>query len=393
MKVIHILIFLMSYLFSSFSYGLSFEEIIAKYFSNRKLDSIEGIWENTFIHKDSNGKYIRRNISSSLAEAEEVMGVYNKGTEKYYYGENGIYYGGIWGKSLESGTIKLNEDFSNFYLSTTNDIGTPINASYERVWPDSLVTYNKQFDNENIFISEPDNIKKNVDPDKIIPASSGSGFISTNKGHIVTNNHVINGCNEVEILYEGLSYKASVIQNDKVNDLALLKANFIPKEFLFIESNNPELLEEIFVAGYPFGEVISSGVKVTMGIVSSLSGIGNNFSNMQIDAAIQPGNSGGPILNTKGNVIGVAVAKLDLKTMIKNYGVIPEDTNFGIKSSVLKNFIEANGIYLKEAPQNIISRSQLGKKITNTTVFVSCLMSYANIEKFKSQKVLFEDFQ
>ena len=59
--------------------------------------------------------------------------------------------------------------------------------------------------------------------------------------------------------------------------------------------------------------MISSGVKVTRGIVSSLSGIGDNFSQIQIDAALQPGNSGGPIIDIRGDVVGVAVSKLDLK--------------------------------------------------------------------------------
>jgi S1-C subfamily serine protease len=73
-----------------------------------------------------------------------------------------------------------------------------------------------------------------------------------------------------------------------------------------LSKEKPELLQDIYVAGYPFGQKISTSVKVTKGIISSLTGIGNNFSNIQIDAALQPGNSGGPILNDKGNVVGVA---------------------------------------------------------------------------------------
>ena len=81
-----------------------------------------------------------------------------------------------------------------------------------------------------------------------------------------------------------------------------------------MSNNRPELLQDIYVAGYPFGNKISTSVKVTRGIISSLTGIGNNFSNIQIDAALQSGNSGGPILDDLGNVVGVAVSKLDLKT-------------------------------------------------------------------------------
>ena len=101
----------------------------------------------------------------------------------------------------------------------------------------------------------------------------------------------------------------------------------------------------------PFGYDISTPVKITRGIVSSLAGIGNNFSQVQIDAAIQPGNSGGPIFDDKGNVVGVAVSKLDLEIMMDSYGVVPEGTNFGDGKSILMdnvviNFLESNNINL-----------------------------------------------
>ena len=136
-------------------------------------------------------------------------------------------------------------------------------------------------------------------------------------------------------------------------------------------------MQDIFVAGYPFGAAISSSVKVTKGIVSSLSGIGNNYSNMQIDASLQPGNSGGPILDQNGNVVGVAVAKLDLAVVMEEFGVVPENTNFGIKSSILKNFLESNGILIKEPSKVEVSRSELGKQIIDGTLFLSCWMTYA----------------
>ena len=77
----------------------------------------------------------------------------------------------------------------------------------------------------------------------------------------------------------------------------------------------PELLQDIYVAGYPFRNEISTSVKVAKGIISSLTGLGNNFFNVQIDAALQSGNSAGPIPDDLGNVVGVAVSKLDVKYM------------------------------------------------------------------------------
>jgi S1-C subfamily serine protease len=75
-----------------------------------------------------------------------------------------------------------------------------------------------------------------------------------------------------------------------------------------------------------------------------LAGIGNNFSNIQIDAALQVGNSGGPILDEMGNVVGVAVPKLHARYMYENFGSNPENTNFGIRSSVVRNILDSNGV-------------------------------------------------
>ena len=201
----------------------------------------------------------------------------------------------------------------------------------------------------------------------------------------------MNGCESVKIHREGNTYDASIVNIDSFNDLAILKANFSPSTVFPISNKNAELMQDIFVAGYPFGLSISSNVKVTRGIVSSLAGLGNNFSNMQIDAALQPGNSGGPILDNKGNVIGVAVSKLDLALTVEEFGVVPEGTNFGIKSSVLKNFLESNNIKIKEGSDEEISRSELSKSIADGTIFLSCWMTQEQIKKLKSQKVMFKD--
>ena len=130
-------------------------------------------------------------------------------------------------------------------------------------------------------------------------------------------------------------------------------------------------------------------MKVAKGIISSLTGIGNNFPNFQIDAALQPVNSGGPILNDKGNVVGVAVAKLDIKKVLEDWGVILEDTNFGIKTSVVRNLLESNDISLPDPNTKSISKSKLGKMISEGTYYLSCWMTYAQIEMMRSRKVFF----
>ncbi len=226
---------------------------------------------------------------------------------------------------------------------------------------------------------------------RLMPASSGSGFAVSAIGHVVTNNHVISGCQKVVIHHKGQSVLARTLAFDPQNDLAVLKGNFQPSTVLKFSESSPELLQDIYVAGYPFGQRISRGVKVTKGIISSLTGAGNNFSNIQIDAALQPGNSGGPIVDEKGNVVGVAVAKLDIKKILKDYGTLPENTNFGVKTSVVKSMLDSNNIKLPQPSSKPISKTDLGRLIDDGTFYLSCLMTQAQIQKLKSKKVLFRN--
>ena len=185
---------------------------------------------------------------------------------------------------------------------------------------------------------------------------------------------------------------ATAVARDRVNDLALLKTSLEDPTTLPISSSNPVLPQDIYAAGFPFGSSISASVKVTKGIVSSLSGVADNFSNVQIDAALQPGNSGGPIVDEYGNAVAVAVAKLDLEKIIEAFGVVPENTNFGIKATVVRNLLEGSGIQFTRPNTTKLSGVQLDQRITESTVHLSCLMTMAQIEQVRDQKVLFTEF-
>jgi S1-C subfamily serine protease len=234
----------------------------------------------------------------------------------------------------------------------------------------------------------------------LVHASSGTGFAVSTEGYLITNNHVIEGCENVRVHSEGSIIDAVVVSRDSLNDLAVIRADFNPAAIFAIDNSNPQLMQEIYVAGYPFGQNVSSSLKVTRGIVSALTGIGNNFSNIQIDAAIQPGNSGGPIFNQDGNVIGVAVATLDVAIALEAFGTIPQNTNFGIKANVVSSFLASNSIEsVSPATPSFfgntteMSTAELGQLATDATYYLSCWMTTAQIQEMSSTKVLFNELR
>ena len=255
----------------------------------------------------------------------------------------------------------------------------------EGVWKDGIFQYEnindipsnafvsgKNWECNSGYIKNDNSCIKSPQDDKIYSESSGSGFAVNSDGYVITNYHVIEGCQDVNIHDNGKIILSTIITFDPNNDIALLKGNFKPRNFYPLSRSTPKLLTNIYVAGHPFGLNISSAVKVTKGIVSSLTGLENNYSNIQIDAALQPGNSGGPIINNKGNVVGVAVAKLDLDSIIEEYGVVPENVNFGVKANVVINIIESKNIKLPNPNKEVMLTNELGELITEATYYISC---------------------
>ena len=170
---------------------------------------------------------------------------------------------------------------------------------------------------------------------------SGSGFVIDREGHIVTNNHVVDGADEIDVTFwDGSSATAKVVGTDPYGDLAVIKVNVDPARLTPLEigdSDQVKVGQRVVAIGNPFGLVGT----MTVGIISakgrtlpaSATGI-NNFSNpdiIQTDAAINPGNSGGPLLNSLGQVIGVNAA-------IPNNGISPSNSGvgFAIPSNTVK---------------------------------------------------------
>ena len=174
-----------------------------------------------------------------------------------------------------------------------------------------------------------------------------------------------------------------------MNDIAILKTNIKPNSIFPISNEDVSLLEDVVVAGYPLGKQVSSAIKTHKGVVTALAGAGDNYSNFQTDASINAGNSGGPIMNQKGNIVGIAVA-----TWVQD-GV--QGVHFGIKSSTLKTFANSNSLKFSQANNRELSNKDLGKLITEATVYLECHMTVAKIKRMiaeaNNQKAFFSEFK
>lgn len=174
--------------------------------------------------------------------------------------------------------------------------------------------------------------------------STGTVFVVSAQGHAVTNHHVINGCTELRI--EGREGLGKRITDDAVNDLALIQIPGPVSATAAIAGDSTKLRqgEDIVVFGFPLNAVLSSGGNLTPGVVSALTGLGNNTNQIQITAPIQPGSSGSPVVNKKGEIVGVVSMKLSDTKMVKATGSVGQNVNFAVNGQTLKMFLDTHKV-------------------------------------------------
>lgn len=202
----------------------------------------------------------------------------------------------------------------------------------------------------------------------------GSGFIVTTAGHVVSNNHVVAGCGEMRVTENSRSETIKVLATDPQRDLALLQMpHGADAAVAFRDGTGLKLGEGIVVMGFPFSGLITSEAVVTTGIVSALAGIRDDARELQISAPVQPGNSGGPLLDMNGHVVGVVVAKLNGVRIAQLTGAIPENINFAIKGEEAKAFLKANGVAFSTAPTGKdLSTAAIADQALKYTVRLEC---------------------
>lgn len=203
--------------------------------------------------------------------------------------------------------------------------------------------------------------------------SSGTGIYITADGELITNFHVVQDCWDIQVeTGQGTFEVAKLLAKDAANDLALLKVSSKPKSIAALRLA-VRLGENVEAFGYPLSQMLATTGNFTTGNVKALAGLGDDSRFFQISAPVQPGNSGGPLLDESGNLIGIVSSKLNFLSEIKNAGDIPQNVNFAIKSSVAANFLQDNNVKFQigEASQPM-KAPDLADRAKSVSAYIGC---------------------
>ena len=250
-------------------------------------------------------------------------------------------YFSIEGDLVYNTSIKKFEN--NKFMIENRDIGRavlqpPISIYVDEKSPDVDVSWTT-----NVVFSNPINEQKpSLSTNSENWKGNGSGFFNDNKGYIATNFHVVENANQIEITFsDGLKkydFSAEVTLSDKINDLAILKINdsnfdTVGEIPYSIKVRSSDVGSEVFALGYPMAlSGMGEDIKFTDGKISSKSGFNGDLRLYQTSTPIQEGNSGGPLFDSKGNLIGINTAKISSDKA--------DNVSYSIKSSYLTNLMD-----------------------------------------------------
>jgi S1-C subfamily serine protease len=204
--------------------------------------------------------------------------------------------------------------------------------------------------------------------------NSGSGFAINRRGYVLTSLHVVEGCAEITAKPAGgKSIRAETVARDLANDLALIKVAAASATAAFRFDQPMRAGDSIVAVGYPLPSLLASEAKISTGTVSALAGMHNDARHLQIAAPIQRGNSGGPLLDSKGHVTGIVVSKLDALKVAGAMGDLPQNVSFAVKAAVARAFLDGAGAaYDTAGPGRELKPAEIGEKAKSFTLRIEC---------------------
>ena len=203
--------------------------------------------------------------------------------------------------------------------------------------------------------------------------STGTAF-SVAPQLLVTNHHVISGCSKLSVVTPEGRRAASVVSAEASIDLALLRVFGMRGAVANLRTpRTVSLGETVSVFGFPLTGTLSSSGNFTGGLVSSLQGLRNAAGEIQITAPVQPGNSGGPVMDASGLVVGVVQSKLDAVRAAALTGDMPQNVNFAVSLDVLADFLEMNQVPFGSRPRGAsLDTAQVARMAQQFTYRVEC---------------------
>ncbi len=203
--------------------------------------------------------------------------------------------------------------------------------------------------------------------------SSGTAF-AVAPGMLVTNHHVIEGCSAIEVVAADGRRTASLVSSEPSIDLALLRVFGLKGSTASLRNPRAVRLgETITVFGFPLSGALSSGGNFTTGVVSALQGLRNDANEIQITAPVQPGNSGGPVMDASGAIVGVVVSKLDAVRVLRAIGDIPQNVNFAVSLDVLAEFLGRNRVPFRDVSRSTpLDTARVAEMAQSFTYRVEC---------------------
>ena len=291
---------------------------IETYFADRELDLIEGIWT---WDKNEYQIAIIKNNTGFEHEYDYAGIVIRSDTGRWKPGQIKLFL-----NSTASDTI-----FTGVYFAGDQ---SRTNLSYILENP-NLIKVNYTFSNGSPLLIRDYPVGRSSGIASSGGAEShGTCFIAGPNGTAITSHHVVEGTDKIMVtLSDGRQVPAVVEKSSAANDLAVLRiAASTPDYLSFTSTRSVQLGDQVFTVGFPTKSILGSEAKFTEGSISSLSGIQDEASYMQVSVPIQPGNSGGPVVNYRGNVVGVIAATAAIETFYRATGSLPQNINWAVKS-------------------------------------------------------------
>ena len=212
------------------------------------------------------------------------------------------------------------------------------------------------------------------EPPALQITGTGTGFIVSRQGHVLTNYHVIEACGALSARHGDTEHALTLVASDPRADLAVLEKGPLPTTLAtFRTGKGIRPGDDVVVIGFPLRQLLASEAHVTTGTVSALAGLKNDARHLQISAPIQSGNSGGPLLDRSGNIVGVITSTLDALRVAEAFGDVPQNVNFAIKAGVAQQFLDRHNIPYQTAVSGTEHRpADIGEKALAFTLMVEC---------------------